>query len=61
MGNKKSVTVLVLNAKKPWHAIDSISTLFGSSPAIKIEILAKAFGILNVEADMIKKGFEPTI
>jgi quercetin dioxygenase-like cupin family protein len=57
VGEKPAATLAVFNAQNPGVQ-PMPSSLFGSTPAIRSDVLAKAFGISEKEAISIQKGFQ---
>jgi quercetin dioxygenase-like cupin family protein len=60
VGGGRAVSVSVLNGQNPGVQLMA-SALFGSTPAIKDEVLSKGFGISTEEVDAIKKAFQPAM
>jgi quercetin dioxygenase-like cupin family protein len=56
----RAVSVSVLNGQNPGVQLMA-SALFGSTPAIKDEVLSKGFGISTEQVDAIKKAFQPAM
>jgi quercetin dioxygenase-like cupin family protein len=60
VGGGRAVSVSVLNGQNPGVQLMA-SALFGSTPAIKDEVLSKGFGISTEEVQTIKKAFQPAM
>lgn len=60
VGGGHAASVSVLNGQNPGVQLIP-SALFGSTPAIKDEVLSKGFGISTSEVQKIKKVFQPAM
>ena len=58
-GKGKAESLSVLGEQNPGVQLIA-SALFGSTPAIPNEVLAKGFGIVDGEVEKIKHNFQPT-
>lgn len=57
VGNGKAMSISTVNGQNPGVQLIA-SALFGSTPAIRDDVLAKGFGINKTDVQMIKKSFE---